>query len=150
MPRPSVRRKTASFQTQGRLLQELGERLVAKTDVALLELIKNAYDADASRCEVKVDDESVEISDDGHGMTEDDFLDKWMHIATPDKQRARFSRKYRRKVTGSKGIGRFAVRFLGRFLRLETIEPCSLWNSTGSKSIPRPSFTRSRFHMRSG
>lgn len=121
MPKADVKRTTASFQTQGRLLQELGERLVAKADVALMELIKNAYDADASECRVKFEGECVEISDDGHGMTEQEFLKKWMHIATPDRQRARQSRRFKRTVTGSKGIGRFAVRFLGRRLRLETV-----------------------------
>ena len=121
MPKAKVKRATASFQTQGRLLQELGERLVAKADVALMELIKNAYDADASECRVEFDGEYVKISDDGHGMTEREFLKKWMHIATPDRQRERRSRRYKRTVTGSKGIGRFAVRFLGRHLDLETV-----------------------------
>ena len=121
MPKAKVKKGTASFQTQGRLLQELGERLVAKADVALMELIKNAYDADASVCHVKFDGKRVEISDDGHGMTESEFLNKWMNIATPDRQRERQSRRYQRTVTGSKGIGRFAVRFLGRRLRLETV-----------------------------
>ena len=120
MPKALVKKGTASFQTRGRLLQELGERLVAKADVALLELIKNAYDADATECRVIVEPDRVEIVDDGHGMTEREFLDKWMHIATPEKQRVRVSRRYHRRVTGSKGIGRFAVRFLGRKLRLET------------------------------
>lgn len=121
MPRGTVRTATASFQTQGRLLQELGERLVARPDVALMELIKNAFDADASECRVKFNGNRVEISDDGHGMTEQEFLDNWMHIAATDKQRNRQSRHYHRTVTGSKGIGRFAVRFLGRHLRLETV-----------------------------
>ena len=116
-----VKKGKASFQTQGRLLQELGERLVAKSDVALMELIKNAYDADASECRVTFDGKCVEVIDDGHGMTEDEFIQNWMHIATPDKHRARRSRRYKRRVTGSKGIGRFAVRFLGRKLRLETV-----------------------------
>ena len=120
MPKVLVKKGTASFQTQGRLLQELGERLVAKADVALLELIKNAYDADAAECRVIVEPDRVEIVDDGHGMTEQEFLDNWMNIATPEKQRVRLSRRYHRRVTGSKGIGRFAVRFLGRHLRLET------------------------------
>lgn len=121
MPDLAVRRHKASFQTQGRLLQELGERLVAKADVALMELIKNAYDADASECRVSVSPEQVEIIDDGHGMTEKEFLANWMSIATPDKHRERLSRRYKRHVTGSKGIGRFAVRFLGRHLTLETV-----------------------------
>lgn len=121
MPKPAVKKATAFFQTQGRLLQELGERLVAKADVALMELIKNAYDADASECRVTFDGKRVEIADNGHGMTEEEFLNNWMQIATPDKQRERRSRHYKRAVTGSKGIGRFAVRFLGRSLRLETV-----------------------------
>jgi len=121
MPKTRFKRDKASFQTQGRLLQELGERLVAKADVALMELIKNAYDADASECRVVIYDDRVEIGDDGHGMTESEFLDNWMHIATPDKLRKRQSRCYNRRITGSKGIGRFAVRFLGRNLRLETV-----------------------------
>jgi len=127
---PRIKRATASFQTQGRLLQELGERLVAKANVALMELIKNAYDADASICTVNIDRDKIVIVDDGHGMTEREFLDNWMHIATPDKQRDRWSRTYRRRVTGSKGIGRFAVRFLGSRLRLETVA-----DSDGARSL---------------
>jgi len=121
MPSNQVREGIAFFQTQGRLLQELGERLVAKSDVALMELIKNAYDADASECKVVLKDDILEILDDGHGMTESEFLEKWMNIATPDKLRTKESRKYKRKVTGSKGIGRFAVRFLGLHLQLQTV-----------------------------
>ncbi|MDZ4821237.1 MAG: sensor histidine kinase [Planctomycetota bacterium] len=114
-------KKTASFHTQGRLLQELGERLVARADVALTELIKNSYDADAQSCTVRLSGDTLAITDDGHGMSEEEFLAKWMEIATPDKQRHRQSRKYKRSVTGSKGIGRFAVRFLGLKLELATV-----------------------------
>ena len=121
MPSSRIKRATASFHTQGRLLQELGERLVSAPEVALLELIKNSYDADASFCKVISGDHQVEIIDDGHGMTEKEFLANWMHIATPDKQRANKSKIYGRTVTGSKGIGRFAVRYLGSHLKLETI-----------------------------
>ena len=121
MPDPRVKKGKVSFQTEGRLLQELGERLVAKADVALTELVKNAYDADASECHVTFDGKRIKVVDDGHGMTEKEFIRNWMHIATPDKQRSRRSRRYRRTVTGSKGIGRFAVRFLGRTLRVETV-----------------------------
>ena len=125
-----IKRATASFQTQGRLLQELGERLVAKANVALMELIKNSFDADASVCAVEIGNDRIVIEDDGHGMTEREFLDNWMHIATPEKQRERRSRVYKRRVTGSKGIGRFAVRFLGSCLRLETVA-----DSEGARSL---------------
>lgn len=116
-----VKTGQVSFHTEGRLLQELGERLVGKADVALMELIKNAYDADASKCRLISNNEKLEIVDDGHGMTEQQFIDKWMRIATDTKQRERISPVYERNVTGSKGIGRFAVRFLGKCLEVESV-----------------------------
>src|SRR5580704_16447806 len=75
------------FQAEGRLLQELGERLVASPEVALVELVKNAYDADSPSCEVRLADKNrtLVIVDEGHGMTRGDFVGKWMNIATASK-----------------------------------------------------------------
>lgn len=114
---------TVPFQAEGRLLQELGERLVASPQVALVELIKNAYDADSPTCEVRVSEggKSLVISDAGHGMAFDEFVGKWMRIATASKIQERTSRMYGRRLTGAKGIGRFAVRYLGDHLTLITI-----------------------------
>lgn len=114
---------TVPFQTEGRLLQELGERLVASPEVALVELIKNAYDADSAICEVKVAEngKALIILDSGHGMTFDEFVGRWMRIATASKIEDRTSRLYERRLTGAKGIGRFAVRYLGDHLRLITV-----------------------------
>lgn len=112
---------TAIFETEGRLLQELGERLVSSADVALVELIKNAYDADAAFCWVSQSEKAITVLDDGHGITKAEFLQKWMRIATGEKQKERFSRRHKRVMTGAKGIGRFAVRFLGRRLTLESV-----------------------------
>ena len=112
-----------TFQSEGRLLQELGERLVASSEVAIVELIKNAYDADATICHVLIDDDnnSLIIEDDGFGITLDEFKQKWMRIASGFKEKEQFSRTFKRKLTGAKGIGRFAVRFLGNHLTLESI-----------------------------
>src|SRR5947209_17355145 len=90
-----------SFQAEGRLLQELGERLVAKPEVALVELIKNAYDADSSSCEVRLEKAGniLTIADQGHGMTYDEFATKWMRIATSTKVEQRLSRIYKRRLT---------------------------------------------------
>ena len=116
---------TISFQAEGRLLQELGLRLVASPEVALVEIIKNAYDADANVCDVSLyesrDETQLIVKDDGHGMTMDDFANKWMRIATSSKLGREASRKYKRKLTGAKGIGRFAVRYLGNELMLESV-----------------------------
>src|SRR5438094_9747405 len=100
-----------AFETEGRLLEELGERLVASPEVALVELFKNAYDADSPSCDVRLgdDEKSLIVEDKGHGMTLDDFRGKWMRIATSSKLQERRSPRYQRELTGAKGIGRFAV-----------------------------------------
>ena len=114
---------TIPFKAEGRLLQELGERLVASPEVALVELIKNAFDADSPTCEVRIEegDKTLVIADKGHGMTFDEFAERWMNIATDIKVKNPSSRLYRRALTGAKGIGRFAVRFLGSHLTLITV-----------------------------
>lgn len=124
-----------AFEADVRLLQELGERLVAAPDVALLELVKNARDADAEYCEVRLagdpsNTHRIIVKDTGCGMDEDDFRNRWMRIATQSR-RDPLTVKYRRPVTGQKGIGRFAVRFLGSSLNLESIKQDS---KTGGKT----------------
>lgn len=114
---------TIPFQAEGRLLQELGLRLVAKPEVALVELIKNAYDADSPTCTVKLEDNetTLVVADEGHGMTLSDFKTKWMRIATSSKLAGQTSPKFHRPLTGAKGIGRFAVRYLGDLLTLISV-----------------------------
>src|ERR1700721_444916 len=114
---------TVAFQAQGRLLQELGLRLVASPEVALVELIKNSYDADSPSCTVRLEneDKTLVVADEGHGMTLADFSTKWMRIATTSKIAQEFSPKYHRRLTGAKGIGRFAVRYLGDRLVLQSV-----------------------------
>ena len=111
------------FQAEGRLLQELGLRLVAKPEVALVELIKNAYDADSATCAVRLENNGkvLVVADEGHGMTITDFKTKWMRIATSSKLAGETSPKYHRPLTGAKGIGRFAVRYLGDYLVLDSV-----------------------------
>ncbi|ESZ71651.1 hypothetical protein X726_28165 [Mesorhizobium sp. L103C105A0] len=113
---------TISFTIESRILRELGERLVKQPEVAVVELIKNAYDADAIECTVDYDPpRSITVADDGSGMTLDRFTNGWMRIGTSSKEAIRFSDVYSRLITGEKGIGRFAVRFLGRALKLESV-----------------------------
>jgi hypothetical protein len=120
MPEKLLDSGTLPFQAEGRLLQELGERLVANPQVALVELIKNSYDADAASCQVRLEEDgaALVVADDGHGMNLDEFKGKWMRIATRSKAEERLSRSYKRRLTGAKGIGRFAVRSLGDHLTL--------------------------------
>ena len=116
-----AQRKTAKFQADSALLRELGEALVGQPHIALAELVKNAYDADATRCRVTIDGDEIVVEDNGHGMSEKEFLDYWMTIGTPHKQEAGTSRAFKRQVTGSKGVGRLAAQFLAHHLEMTTV-----------------------------
>ena len=113
---------TLPFTVDAELLRELGERLVGKPHIALAELIKNSYDADATQVTIKFfpDENYIEVSDNGHGMTFDDFRDFWMRIGTTHK-RERQSKSLGRQLTGSKGVGRLAVQFLANKLKIRTV-----------------------------
>ncbi|WP_420473700.1 sensor histidine kinase [Noviherbaspirillum sp. ST9] len=112
--------RKAYFQVNAALLEELGERLVSKPEVALAELVKNAYDADAKECTLALTEDAICVADDGHGMTEEIFLNNWMVISSQNKGKARFSRQYGRSMAGSKGVGRFSARYLGAQVTLQT------------------------------
>jgi hypothetical protein len=109
-----------TFTVDSALLRELGERLVGKPHIALAELVKNAYDADATEVVIKFGDDILTVEDNGHGMTESEFESFWMRIGSPHKEKLRTSRELGRPLTGSKGVGRLAAQFLARELELIT------------------------------
>ncbi|AIQ93136.1 ATP-binding protein [Methylobacterium oryzae] len=108
-----------AFSADAALLRELGERLVGQPHIALAELVKNAYDADAGRVAVAFGPDEIVVSDDGDGMTAREFGGFWMRIGSPHKQSIERTR-LDRAPTGSKGIGRLAVQFLGTRLSIRT------------------------------
>lgn len=110
------------FTVDAALLKELGERLVGKPHIALAELVKNGYDADANTViiELDPDNDRIEIRDDGHGMDFDEFENFWMRIGSTHKGKQQFSRGFGRPMTGSKGVGRLSVQFLAEKLELHT------------------------------
>lgn len=112
--------ETLQFTVDAALLRELGERLVGQPHIALAELIKNAYDADATLVQVRVEEDLIEIADNGHGMNAREFRDYWMRIGSPHKASVRTSRERQRSLTGSKGVGRLAAQFLATRLELST------------------------------
>jgi signal transduction histidine kinase len=103
------------------LLRELGERLVGRPHIALAELIKNAYDADARTVEIVFRDDEIVIADDGHGMSHADFVERWMRIGTGRKEKTGRTPELRRAMTGSKGVGRLAAQLLANQLELTTV-----------------------------
>jgi signal transduction histidine kinase len=115
-----------NFTVDSALLRELGEKLVETVHLALAELIKNSYDADATMVEVKFTpnengNDEIHIIDNGIGMNFQEVKKYWMRIATTAKVKDNISRKYGRPKTGEKGIGRFCCRRLGSRLKLITI-----------------------------
>jgi signal transduction histidine kinase len=119
------------FSITARTALLLGRESISSPVVAVLELVKNAYDADARSAIVRFRKAStangtIEILDDGQGMSWDDIKTKWMVIGTDNKQVEPVSPNGRLKV-GEKGIGRFA---LDRLAAKVIVETTSKYEST--------------------
>lgn len=113
------------FTVDSALLRELGEKLVETVHLALSELVKNSYDADATEVEVIFESTEegksrIKIIDNGVGMNFEAVEQYWMRIATNNKEEKDVSSIYGRHLTGAKGIGRFSCRRLGSELTLIT------------------------------
>lgn len=122
------------FATSARLLSMLGDRLIEDGKVALTELIKNGYDADANRVIVDFQNFNVEnefkqqpssrilIVDDGHGMTKNNIIESFLNIATSIKHDVNGVRTspQGRVYLGSHGIGRFSLLKLGKKINILT------------------------------
>jgi len=118
------------FKPRARLLLQLGEQLIRNENIALLELVKNSYDADSSGVSVfmkKVDnrkDGVITVEDDGTGMDMDTIRNVWMEPGSDYKEKlyhqGKRTEKFGRIPLGEKGIGRFAVHKLGNLIELIT------------------------------
>jgi signal transduction histidine kinase len=114
-----------SFSVDAGLIDRLGRELVGRAETAVSELVKNAYDADAKNVEVNFIDSlwsggTLEIVDDGLGMTYDQLKSGFMTISSTDKVHNPLSIRYGRSRAGKKGIGRFATQRLGKKLIIIT------------------------------
>ena len=116
------------FVVDTHLLRELGDLLVGRDSTAILELVKNGYDADATRVRIDAHDLAnpdsavLTVEDNGNGMTIDRFRTAFLRIAGRDKEEGeRISPRYGRAYTGQKGIGRLASQKLARVLDVRSI-----------------------------
>ena len=130
---------THKIRPAGRHILTIGEDLIQDNHAAVVELVKNAYDADSTyvNIEFKASPDrntySIVIEDNGHGMSRDEVIHKWMVPSTRDK-RDRATSPGGRTLQGSKGIGRYASSMLGADLLLETVNDegekttvCLMW-----------------------
>lgn len=134
-----------TIRPSARLIRTIGEDLIGDVNSALVELVKNSYDADATQVNLKFDFTKVKklinpdakpeepeyqkyeyrealilsVIDDGHGMDYDTVINKWLVPATNDKLK-RIKSPKKRFLQGRKGIGRFASAILGEELTLST------------------------------
>jgi len=114
---------TLNFTVDSALLAELGERLVGRPYIAVAELVKNGYDADATKVWIELEPQKdrIVVGDNGHGMDFQEFKNFWMRLGSTHKLIQRVSRNFKRPMTGSKGVGRLAVQYLAEEMEIFTV-----------------------------
>jgi len=140
----------AHFAVEARLAIQLGRESISSSIIAILELVKNAYDAGASRVGIRfkglgTPTAQMVIEDDGCGMTADDLLNYWMVIGTTNKVKQRRAGT-KRTLTGEKGLGRLGLDRLARHTKVQSIVEGRIcdWSKSASKSMVSPIFAKTR------
>lgn len=128
------------FKTSSGIKSIVGRDLITDPYVAILELVKNSYDANAKQVIVSFNTNQysnqnmdiinqsgkIYIVDNGHGMSKEDLENKWLYLAYSDKKEGTNEKKMgtssnnKRNYVGSKGIGRFSSDRLGALLKIKT------------------------------
>ncbi len=113
----------------GRHILTIGRDLIQDSYAAVVEIVKNSFDADASEVLIEFNgftdkkEYTIVIQDTGHGMSHEVVINKWMVPSTEDKLKRKTSPNGR-VMQGKKGVGRYAASILGEDLLLETVEEC--------------------------
>ncbi|MDC4314356.1 ATP-binding protein [Acinetobacter baumannii] len=117
-----------NFKVSSGLKNIIGRDLIINDTVAIFELVKNSFDADARKVQIFFDKNKIIILDDGHGMTHEHLVNNWLFVAYSEKKTRNSlnASDYRQKTNnrvyaGSKGVGRFSCDRLGKTLKLQTI-----------------------------
>ncbi|RZK40799.1 MAG: hypothetical protein EOO61_06325, partial [Hymenobacter sp.] len=130
-----VKSGSSSFKPYARIMGIIGDQLITDKLVALVEIVKNSYDADAKKVDIRFNnwvskpgstlpllEPSIEIIDNGTGMDEDILLNVFLNPGTPNKLlQKKGERKtpiLHRTMQGEKGIGRFAINKLGHAITI--------------------------------
>lgn len=121
---------TLSFRVSAGLKNLIGRDLISDKYIAIFELVKNSYDAEALKVDISFittekGQAQIVISDNGCGMTYKDIIKKWLFVAYSEKKKQNasktsFRNEIKREVAGAKGVGRFSCDRLGALLTLIT------------------------------
>ncbi|MBK7099808.1 MAG: ATP-binding protein [Sphingobacteriales bacterium] len=124
------------IKAKSHILSLLGDELIGSDSLAIFELVKNAYDADAEKVTVTFVDlntpnQKIIIEDDGHGMNSKVIQDVWLTIGTDFKRgkNRKVSPRFKRVSFGNKGVGRLAVHKLAKIITLETRTQGDMYSS---------------------
>lgn len=133
-----ISKNSQPFKPYARLMNIIGDQLITDKKVAVIEVVKNSYDADAENVQIRFFNMNnygktfltekelpyIEIEDDGDGMTLKTITEVWLRPATPSKLDRKKNRQNKtlkgRIIQGEKGIGRFAIHKLGEKIELFT------------------------------
>lgn len=117
----------------------LGVQNFSTDEAAILELVKNAYDANALNLKIIFKDDELQFVDNGIGMNEDDIKEHWMHIGKSSKDYEIVDENNRKRIqAGSKGVGRFALSRLGRRICVKSQKTDSMgviWRTDWNTSL---------------
>lgn len=112
------------FKVSTGLKSILGQDLITNDNIAILELVKNSYDAHATRVLITFEKDSITIADNGKGMSLSDIQNKWLFVGYSAKsdgtEDASYRSKFKRNYAGAKGIGRISCDRLGSEVWLTT------------------------------
>ena len=122
-----------SFRTNILLKSIIGKDLITDDNIAVLELVKNSFDAGSKKAEIifrdiiselsikeykKKNESKIILRDTGSGMSEYDLINKWLNIAYSEKKAKK--EEFNRQLAGNKGVGRFSCDRLGKSLVIYT------------------------------
>jgi signal transduction histidine kinase len=118
--------QTAKLKFSPRILARLGEELNQTFDQSILELVKNAYDADARTCKIELFDTTssggtIRVSDDGNGMDQNAIKESWLVLGKSEKN-SEATTNLGRTPAGSKGLGRLAALRMGQEVYLSSVK----------------------------
>jgi hypothetical protein len=110
--------KEIFFDSDGKLFKHIGRNQIDSETIALIEIVKNSYDADATEVLISFDNVDrhngeIIVTDNGHGMTHNQFEEFWMCPGTAHKEKEHTSPIFGRTMLGRKGMGRFGTDKIG-------------------------------------